>query len=347
MACDLACQHCRACAIPERHPHELTTEEAKGLLRQVRGFGQSPPMVVITGGDPMKRPDLFELIEYGTALDVPVSITPSGTPLLTRESLQRLKKSGITSMALSLDGAGAEQHDGFRGVAGTFEQTISAAWWAKGEGIPLQINTTVTEETVDELPVIYELLKGIGIMRWSLFFLIPVGRGTTLRPLTPSSCERILAWLYDLSQKSPFMIKTTEAHHFRRIAFQRMRQLGKGVDEILYHSPISGFGVNDGNGIVFVSCTGEIFPSGFLPVSAGNVRKDDLTAIYRDSAIFEAMRDKDQLKGKCGVCLYKGICGGSRSRAYAVTGDYLESDPLCAYNPREEISEALKQAVGL
>jgi radical SAM protein with 4Fe4S-binding SPASM domain len=194
--------------------------------------------------------------------------------------------------------------------------------------------------------VIYELLKGIGAMRWSLFFLISVGRGTNLDPLIASSCERILNWLYELSQKSPFVIKTTEAHHFRRIAFQRMRQSGKEVDEILYHSRISGFGVNDGNGILFVSCTGEIFPSGFLPASAGNIRKDDLTAIYRDAPLFRAMRDKDHLKGKCGFCPYKGICGGSRSRAFAATGDYLESDPLCAYNPKEEVREELKETVG-
>ncbi|MFN4218564.1 MAG: TIGR04053 family radical SAM/SPASM domain-containing protein [Candidatus Bipolaricaulia bacterium] len=333
-ACDLACKHCRAEAIAHRDPGELSTAEAKTLLGQLRSFGTPAPHLVMTGGDPLKRPDLFELIEHAIHLGLKVSIAPSGTNNLTRDVIAHFKACGVQSMSLSLDGSTAEKHDAFRGVAGCFAWTLQAARYAHEEGLPLQINTLVTADTAEDLPHIYELLKGLGIMRWSLFFLVAVGRGRLLRELTPARCEALHHWLYDLSKEAPFAVKTTEAPHFRRVAFLRMRAEGLDVMSIRRTSFGMGFGIRDGNGIMFISHVGQVYPSGFLPLAAGNVRQRSPVEIYRNADLFISIRDIDRLKGKCGRCEFKAICGGSRARAYASTRDYLESDPLCPYQPR-------------
>lgn len=334
-ACALACLHCRAEAVPQPHPLQLNTTEAQTLFQQIAQFGgRRLPHLIITGGDPLERPDLFQLIDYGRQLGLTVSITPAGTDNLTSIVIRQLKEAGIASLGLSLDGSDADRHDTFRGQRDSFRWTVAAAKAAREEHLPVQINTMVTAQTLDDLPRIYELVKGLGLARWALFFLIATGRGKALSEITPAQSERFLNWLWNLAPEAPFPIKTTEAHHFRRIAYLKMRSRGR-ADEAIWNTPVGrGFGIRDGNGIVFVSHTGQVYPSGFLPLVAGNVRQRSLVGIYRHSDTFTSVRDIDRLQGKCGRCEFRAICGGSRARAYADSHDPLGSDPLCPYQPR-------------
>jgi radical SAM protein len=333
-ACDLACRHCRADAVAHRHPLELTTAEGGRLLEQALAFGDPLPHFVLTGGDPFKRPDLLSLVAAARGLGFGVSLAPSGTPLLTEAAVHTLADAGVSGFSLSLDGANAQHHDGFRRVAGCFAQTLRAAGWIRAAGLPLQVNTLVTAETADDLPALADLLAGLGITRWSLFFLIAVGRGRAgLTELSPGRAERLFRWLYGLSRMVPYEVKTTEAMHYRRVVLKELRRRGMHEDAIARTPTGRGFGIRDGNGIMFLSHTGDVSPSGFLPVVAGNVRRENVVELYRRHAVFTAIRDVGRLKGKCGRCEFAGICGGSRARAYAATGDYLESDPLCPYQP--------------
>lgn len=325
-ACELACRHCRAEAIPWRDPRELSTAEGLALLDRLAAFGPPLPHLVLTGGDPLQRPDLFDLIAAARERGFSVALTPSGTYALTEAVIRRLQAAGVWMLALSLDGATAEGHDALRGVPGSFEATVRAARWARAAGLPVQINTLVCAETVGDLPAMVDRLIELGVARWSLFFLVPTGRGRVLREISPEESERLMHWLLDLAPQVPFSIKTTEAPHYRRVAVQRN---GKDVPVEIRR----GFGVRDGNGIMFVSHIGEIYPAGFLPLPLGDVRREDPVAVYREHPVFRALRDPDRLKGKCGRCPFRAICGGSRARAYAVTGDPLESDPLCPYSP--------------
>jgi radical SAM protein with 4Fe4S-binding SPASM domain len=244
--------------------------------------------------------------------------------------LRELRDAGIERVAVSLDGASATSHDEFRGEAGSFEQTVRAARTAREMEIPVQINTTVCAQTVDELPAICDLVGDLGAVLWSVFFLVPVGRGRLLDPVTPERAERVMTWLSDVSDEATFGVKTTEAPHYRRVAIQHRRDASATP-------PTDGIGrrlgITAGDGFAFVSHTGELFPSGFLPKSAGSVRDGGLVERYRESELFQSLRDRDRLRGKCGDCGYRHVCGGSRSRAFAHTGDPLASDPLCAYVP--------------
>jgi AdoMet-dependent heme synthase len=332
-ACGLACKHCRAEAMPNANPLELNTEQGKRFLQQLVGFGDPLPHLILTGGDPLSRKDIYELIDYATGLGLEVSITPSATPELTNDAITKLKEHGIQSLGLSLDGSCAEKHDNIRAVPGTFEHTMEAARHAGRLGLPIQVNTLVAEETVDDLPAIYELLRtSFPVMRWSLFFLISVGRGKALNEVSPEEGERIMRWVFDLSPHSPFAIKTTEAPSYRRIAIETMRSAGTAA-QMKTTSVYKGFQIRDGHGIVFVSNLGEIYPSGFLPLHCGNVRTSSLVDVYRNSETFRALHNPDQFHGKCGDCEYSHICGGSRARAFAYTGDALGTDPFCAYEP--------------
>ncbi|MER3399716.1 MAG: radical SAM/SPASM domain-containing protein [Thermoflexus sp.] len=325
-ACELACRHCRAEAIPWRDPRELSTVEGLALLDRLAAFGPPLPHLVLTGGDPLQRPDLFDLIAAARERGFSVALTPSGTYALTEGVIRRLQAAGVWMLALSLDGATAERHDALRGVPGSFEGTVRAVRWARAAGLPVQVNTLVCAETVGDLPAMVDRLIEWGVARWSLFFLVPTGRGRVLREISPEESERLMHWLLDLAPQVPFSIKTTEAPHYRRVAVQRN---GKDVPVEIRR----GFGVRDGNGIMFVSHIGEIYPAGFLPLPLRDVRREDPVAVYREHPVFRALRDPDRLKRKCGRCPFRAICGGSRARAYAVTGDPLESDPLCPYSP--------------
>ncbi|UTF52342.1 TIGR04053 family radical SAM/SPASM domain-containing protein [Natronosalvus rutilus] len=331
-ACALACTHCRADAQPERHPDELSTADGKRLLEDASDFGDGQ-LVVLSGGDPLVRDDVPELIEYGTDLGLRMTITPSGTRSVTRDRIEALSEAGLRRMALSLDGATPESHDAFRGEAGSFAETIRAMKDARAAGVPVQINTTVCRQTVDELPAIRDLLADLGVVMWSVFFLVPVGRGRILEPISPEEADAVMSWLGEVSDSEPFGVKTTEAPQYRRVRLQERRESDIGTVDAAGLRRRSG--IVAGDGFAFVSHVGEVFPSGFLPASAGNVREEPITAIYRDSALFRSLRDRGRLRGKCGACEFRTVCGGSRSRAYAYTGDPLESDPLCPYVPAE------------
>jgi radical SAM protein len=332
-ACGLACRHCRAEAVSTPHPNELTFEEGKSLLHQIAAFNHPTPHLVFTGGDPLRRKDLFDLIDEARSLGIKASITPSATSDLTMDVLLKLKEHGIDSFGLSLDGSDAARHEAVRGVEGCFGWTIAAARAAASLGVPIQINTLVAEETVDDIPAIYELLKTFPVMRWSLFFLIEVGRGKVLQPISSERGEQLMNWIYDQSKMAPFAMATTEAPFYRRVALSRMREAGMVAAEIERTPVYRGFGIRDGHGILFISNQGDICPAGFLPLAIGNVRTDQLKDVYCNAPMFQALHNPNLFKGKCGHCEYRALCGGSRARAFAATGDALASDPFCHYEP--------------
>jgi len=329
-ACDLACRHCRAEAVPERAPDELTTGECERVLRELATAGPPAPHVVFTGGDPLKRPDLVALVKYGVGLGLGVSVAASATPALSPATVQALTTAGVSAMSLSLDGSSPARHDRIRGVFGCFGWTVVAAQRIVGAGIPLQINTLVCAETEPDLEDTAKLVARLGATRWSLFFLVPVGRGRTLGPLSARECETTLNWIARHSAEWPFTVSTTEAPHYRRVRLQT-RAAADRPSAGSRDSVAASFGIRDGNGIMFIAANGDVMPSGFLPIAAGNVRGMNATDIYRYASVFRALRAPETLHGRCGVCGFRAVCGGSRARAYAATGDVLAEDPLCAY----------------
>lgn len=377
-ACDLACRHCRAEAQPEHHPQALSFVEGCTLLDQIADFGMPRPLVVLTGGDPFKRSDIFELTRYAAEKGLPVALSPSGTPLLNEANLARLKEAGCKVISLSLDGSSPAIHDIFRGVSGSFDWTVNGWKTAQALGLKLQINTTVTRYNLFDLPKIFGLVRALGAMTWSVFFLVPTGRALLNDEISPEDYEAVLNFLYDASKYIP--LKTTEGHHYKRVVLQRAyldghnleardymqlngtyARLRDGMRAEIAADPIirrptaqpaalNGGGrpegqqpgerirrtpmhVNAGDGFVFVSLLGEVFPSGYLPVSGGNVRHEHLMEIYQNSPLFQSLRNLQELKGRCGACEFNQVCGGSRSRAYAMTGDILAEEPYCAYQP--------------
>ena len=347
-ACQLHCLHCRAEAQKHRHPLELSLEEGKKLIDDI--YEMNNPLLVFTGGDPLERPDVFDIAEYAISKGIRVSITPSATPNVTKEAMKRAKEIGMARWAFSLDGHCAEIHDNFRGTAGSFDLTMKAIQYLHELDMPLQINTVISRYNYPYLEEMAELIEKLGVVLWSVFFLVPTGRGKQSDMISPAEHEKVFQWLYQLSKRVPFDIKTTAAQHYRRVVIQEKMRERTGVSDtehIFYEDVInkgktgqvSGLGrapkgVNDGNGFVFISHIGDVFPSGLLPLKAGNVRETPLPTIYRESDIFKNLRSPDKYKGKCGVCEFNKVCGGSRSRAYHVTGDYMESEPYCVYIPK-------------
>lgn len=339
-ACAYACVHCRANAQHHRDPRELDTQESFRLIDRLADFGN--PILIFTGGDPMMRPDLFELIEYAAQKGLRCSLTPTATALPTRERLEKAAGAGIRRIALSLDAPTKAVHDGFRQVEGSWDRTMKILRNAQDAGISAQVNTTVSRFNLDILPDMVPFIKEVGAVQWSVFFLVPTGRAQISWMISPEDHERVFNWLYDLSKNAPFDIKATAAPMYRRVAIQR-KKMEMGLDsDVTFQG--AGFqyadglnrptkGVNDGNGFLFISHIGEIMPSGFLPISAGNVRENDIVQVYREHPLFLDLRDPSKLKGKCGICEYRDVCGGQRGRAYGVTGDYLETDPACVYEP--------------
>src|SRR5581483_4677257 len=333
-ACDLSCVHCRACAQPLRDLRELTFVEGRRLIDDVAEL--KAPIFVLTGGDPLKRRDIYDLVSHARQAGLRPALTPSATALLTRPAMEHLKDCGLARLAVSLDGATPEVHDGFRGMRGSWARTLEAVQWAREIRLPVQINTTVTRRNVHQLALLAELLGRSAIVLWSVFFLVPTGRGQISDLLDAEQAEEAFEVLYHLSLQTPFHIKTTEAPHYRRFLLQRQSASGKNAGFARGAVNGMGTGVGDGKGFVFVSHIGEVFPSGFLPVAAGSIRQQPLAEIYRHSALFRALRDADLLKGKCGRCEFRHVCGGSRARAYAVTHDIFAPDPCCAYRPAAE-----------
>lgn len=332
-ACDLVCAHCRACAQTRAHPEELTTEAAVRLIDELADFPK-PPMLVLTGGDPLKRPDLYQLIRHGVRRRLEVSITPSATPLADEEAVRRLAEVGISRMAVSIDAASAADHDRFRGVAGSFERSWHLLHWAREQGVSTQVNTTITSENCDQIEALAERLDTTGITLWSVFFLVPVGRGTTLPRLHADQFEQVFAWLFEQAQRRSFQIKTTEAPHYRRFVLQELRHQPRSE-----RRRVPTLGVNDGKGVMFIGHTGLIYPSGFMPLPCGLFPQDNVVTIYQSSPIFQTLRDSERLEGKCGLCEFRSICGGSRARAYAVTGNMFAQEPDCAYQPPKYVAQ--------
>jgi radical SAM protein len=343
-ACDLACKHCRAEAVPHRNPLELSTDEAKRMLDKVREFGQV--VFVLSGGDFLKRPDAFELIEYGFKLGLRMAVTPATTPLCTPETIDRLKASGISRLAISLDGSCPEIHDEFRRVPGSFEWGMKILEHCRTIGLSTQVNTVFAKHNIDDFDNLAALMAKMGIVFWEVFFLVPMGRAKPDDVASAENFELLFNKMYDLSKVAPFDLKATAAPQYSRVLLQRQveeRRAGEREEAPdvltggLMFSTKDGIGrarsVNDGDGFMFISHKGEIMPSGFLPIPAGNVRTDDLVEVYRTSPLFMQLRNRAALKGKCGVCEYQKVCGGSRARAYAMTGDFLEAEPFCAYVP--------------
>jgi radical SAM protein len=353
-SCDLACKHCRAAAQPLPHPDQLSNAEGKALIDQIAEM--HIPIFVFTGGDPLKRPDVFDLIRYAAGKGVHVALTPSATPLLTREAIFKLKEAGLVRLGISLDGSTPEIHDAFRGLPGAWARTIQAIEWANEAGIPIQVHSTISRHNAHDLDSLCNLFEKLAIVMWNVFFLVPVGRGQLNDLLSGEEFEQVFAKIYELSHRVSFQIKTTEAMHYRRYLLQHNLEERKFAHA--HGRPVAAAApatyepgaptadaktrsmswatrrVNDGKGFLFVSHVGNVYPSGFLPIDAGNVRETPLADIYRNAPIFKALRDTSRLEGKCGVCEYKEICGGSRARAYAVTGDPLAQEPCCIYQPR-------------
>lgn len=347
-ACDLACVHCRAEAVPDRHPAELTTTEGRRLLDQVAAFGRPAPLMVLTGGDPFVRPDLADLVAHARDIGLSVALSPSVTPRLTRAVLAELHDAGAKAVSLSLDGSTAARHDGFRGVDGVFDATMEAARWVRELGMRLQLNTTVTATTAPDLAAVLRIVDDLEAFLWSLFFLVGTGRGRHLQPLDADATEAVMHFLVDASEHVG--VKATEAPHYRRVVAERgagaapfdhplYHELRADLDAVAPHLRRSGrrvrapMDVNAGRGFVFVSHIGVVNPSGFLPLSAGSVRERPLTEIYRRSPLLRSLRDAGRLGGACGRCTYRAVCGGSRSRAFALTDDPYAADPSCRFDP--------------
>lgn len=346
-ACDLACRHCRASAIPERCPGEISTQEGKQLLKSIHEMGT--PVVVLSGGDPLMRPDLIELVSFGKQLGLRMATIPAATNRIAPQLLSDLKRAGLSQIAFSLDASTEVLHDGFRQVPGTYKITRQAIEWAKEAGLPVQVNTAYSRYNLRDAEAMIALVQQLGIVFWEVFILVPVGRGIGLDGLSAEECEALLEKLYHCASGSKFLLKVTEAPHYRRILMQQIqarpahpaRDSGSAIPAQLAGgmSASASFGqkakgINAAKGFCFVSHTGDVYPSGFLPVSAGNVRATPLATLYRESELFRQLRDPDRLKGRCGMCDYRDVCGGSRSRAYALTGDLFAEDPYCLYQPK-------------
>ncbi|WCK52420.1 TIGR04053 family radical SAM/SPASM domain-containing protein [Aneurinibacillus sp. Ricciae_BoGa-3] len=343
-ACALKCLHCRAEAQYTPDPRELTFDEGKHLIDQI--YAMDNPLFVFTGGDPLMRRDLYELADYAVKKGLRVSMTPSATPKVTKEAIRRAKEVGLARWAFSVDGPTAEIHDRFRGAPGSFELTQRALAYLNELEIPIQINTTISRYNVDYLEEMATWMQQWDAVLWSVFFLVPTGRGKETDMISPEQHDRVFAWLYEKSKTASYDIKSTAAQHYRRVVLQHKQkenQVSTNRYEDTLHSGMlhasdglgrAPRGVNDGNGFLFISHIGDVYPSGLLPIHCGNVRETPLAEIYRNHPVFKQLRNPDLYKGKCGICEYRHVCGGSRARAYAVTGDYMASEPYCAYQPK-------------
>lgn len=346
-ACLLACHHCRASATAGALPGELSGEEGRALIDQVAGFGRPYPILVLTGGDCLLRQDIFDLVEYANGKGIPVAMSPSVTPMLTDEAIEQMVSSGVKAVSLSLDGAKPDTHDGVRGIPGHFEKTIPAIRALVDAGLTVQINTTVMSRNLDELADIAQIVKDTGASIWEVFFLVHVGRGESTDSITPQEHEEVCHFLFDASHYG-FIIRTVEGPFFRRVVVQRREdpdavptgdvyrelagQLVQKLGEPGERSSAHTASTRDGKGIVFVAHNGEVYPAGFLPLDLGSVRDLPLAEIYRENPVLLSIRSM-QFGGRCGRCDFADLCGGSRARAFASTGDPLGEDPACAYEP--------------
>jgi len=332
-ACDLVCLHCRACAQVEPDANELSTAQSQHLIDQLAAF-PNPPLLVLTGGDPLKRADIYDLISYAVDAGLEVAATPSATPLVTTDAIRRLRDAGIARLAISIDGADDETHDTMRGVRGSFQRAMEIMTDARDLGVPVQVNTTMTPNNLDQVDEMAGLLARHEIVLWSVFFLVPVGRAVEEPRLTAEQYEAVFEQLWQQSRRQPFAIKTTEAPHYRRYVLQQREASSDRLGTTSARDPRYGaLGLNDGKGIMFVGHNGLIHPSGFMPIVCGAFPLDDVVQVYQQNTVFQGLRDAKRLEGKCGRCEYRTICGGSRARSFALTGDPYAEEPDCVYIP--------------
>jgi radical SAM protein len=345
-ACDLACKHCRASALLDALPNEMNLEESLSFVEQIREFGSPYPVLILTGGDIMKKRGLEEILKRAKELGIPASMSPSATPLLNEDAFGMMKRNGVKSLSLSLDGASSDTHDWLRGYIGTFDKTVDLARRIISEGFTLQINTTVFKRNVNELPQLLKILLDTKVKTWEVFSLIKTGRGIDREDLETEAYEDVFNYL-EFASRYGISIRTVEAPFFRRILLERERSqykggslyaklvedttklLGKPGDRPKGHTSQT----RDGKGIIFVAHNGDVNPSGFLPIKLGNVKEKTIADIYRNNETLIKMRDSRNFKGRCGACEYADVCGGSRSRAYSYYGDIFQEDPRCAYVP--------------
>jgi radical SAM protein len=344
-ACNLACRHCRAKAIRSRDPGELSLEECTRLLEQLKEFGR--PLIVLTGGDPVQREDLFDIIRAARERDFPVAITPSATPSTSRDVVRRFKECGVERMAISVDGPDAAVHDEMRRVKGSFDLTMQIIEFARDAGLPIQINTTIWKGNVDRFDEMSRLVQRLRAVLWSLFFLVPTGRATQDMQIQPVEAEEIMIKMAKLACVADFDVKATAGPFFRRVLIEYVSKDSAQSLDISTLSSGMRLGalrayrsVNDGKGVLFISHKGDVHPSGFLPLESANVRNESIVKVYREHPLFLALRDPSLLQGKCGRCKFKVVCGGSRARAFADCHDYLAGDPLCLYDQSNELVTA-------
>ena len=330
--CNLACVHCRASATTGPHTGELNTDEAFRLLDQIADVGRA--IVILTGGEPLLRKDIFEVAAYGSRKGLRMVMAPNGT-LLTEEVAHRLVDCGIKRVSISLDGATAKVHDRFRKVEGAFEGALMGVEMARRAGLDFQINTTITKTNLDQIPAIHQLAARLGAVAHHIFLLVPTGRGKYIvdSAIDAAEYEQTLNWFYDQRDKTSMELKATCAPHYYRILRQRARKEGKTVSFKTHGLDAVTRGCLGGIGFCFVSHRGDVQPCGFLSVNCGNVRQRSFDDIWRNAEVFSTLRDYDKLKGKCGICEYKQVCGGCRARAFEATGDFLSEEPLCSYIP--------------
>ena len=331
-ACNLACEHCRGSSTEKPDPDELSTDEAFHLIDEIVDFAK--PILILSGGEPLMRDDVYEIAQYGTDKGLRVVLATNGTAM-TADVAHRLKDAGIARISVSIDGADAETHDAFRGMPGAFDGAIRGISEIRAAGISLQINTTISRKNIDQIPKILDLSIGLGADALHIFLLVPTGRGREEDEIPPDEYERILNWFYDQRNTAGIQLKATCAPHYFRIMRQRAKEEGVTVSVETHGFEAMTKGCLAGTGFCFISRTGGVYPCGYLPVLAGDIREADFKEIWDHAKVFEDLRDESRLKGKCGICGYKRVCGGCRARAYAATGDYLAEEPYCIYSPRQ------------
>lgn len=338
-ACNLKCVHCRACPVEERPPDDLTLEESKTLVDQIASFAR--PVLVLSGGEPLVRPDVFEIASYANESGLRVALATNGT-LVTPEIARKILESGIQRVSISIDGATAESHDSFRRLPGAFDCAWEGVERIRAEGVPFQVNTTVTRHNIDEIPQILELAKKRGAVALHMFLLVPTGCGKEIADdemIRPDEYERVLNWFYDRSKDAGIGLKATCAPHYFRVMRQRAKEEGIRITPETHGFEATTKGCLAGSAVCFVSHVGEIYPCGYLPVSAGNIRRENFRDIWENAKVFEDLRDEDNLRGKCGCCEYRRVCMGCRARAYGTTGSYLDPEPYCVYEPKARKAE--------
>lgn len=337
LACNLKCVHCRASAMATRRPEELTTSQSLKLLSDIASFAK--PVVVLSGGEPLERSDIFEIASAGAGLGLKMALATNGTTLDTA-SATALKECGVQRVSISLDGAEAQTHDAFRGVSGAFEAALNGIRACASAGLAFQINTTVARHNLDQLSRILDLAVSVGASALHLFLIVPTGCGRDMSEsemITPEQYEDVLNWIYDASKSSPINLKATCAPHYFRVMRQRAKAEGVQITPQTHGMEAMTKGCLAGSAVCFVSYKGDVYPCGYFPVSAGNILQTPLEQIWKESELFNSLRDSACLAGKCGACEYARVCGGCRARAYATTGDYRDEEPYCAYVPSQKV----------